>query len=119
MARTVLAVQPTVREGLAASYTTATVDGHAFSNAGRNVFLHVKNAGGVSTTVTIVTPGTVDGLAIPDRTVSIPAGADRFIGPFPKTYEQVDSLLDINEAVYVNAAPQASVSYAAIKLGSL
>ena len=44
--------------------------------------LHVTNGSGGSLTVTIVTPGTSDGLAVADRTVTIPNGEERVIGPF-------------------------------------
>lgn len=40
---------------------------------------HVKNGSGASITLTITTPGTVDGLAIADRTATITAGTDQFI----------------------------------------
>lgn len=122
MARVALSVQSTARTGLEAAYTAATADGHAFDNTRENVFLHVKNGAGADTTVTISTPATVDGLAIPDRTVVVTASEDRFIGPFPKgLYNNDDSEGDtgLAEAVFVNVSPTTSVTYAAIKLGSL
>jgi hypothetical protein len=43
---------------------------------GSDVRLYVKNGSGSSVTVTLATPGTVDGdLAIADRTVTVAAGA--------------------------------------------
>lgn len=52
-------------------------------NDGR-MFLHFKKSGAGACTVTIVTPGTVAGLAIADLTHSVPATTgDRMIGPFP------------------------------------
>ena len=51
-------------------------------NNGRT-FIHVKNGGGSPDTVTIVTQTTVDGNAIADRAVVVPAGEEKFIGPFP------------------------------------
>lgn len=47
---------------------------------GNDVGLLVKNGGGVPCTVTLVTPGTVSGLAVADSAVSIPAGQERLIG---------------------------------------
>ncbi|MFI6249047.1 hypothetical protein [Streptomyces sp. NPDC051016] len=41
---------------------------------GAGVILVVKNADSGSHTVTLVTPGTVDGLAIADRTLAVAAG---------------------------------------------
>jgi len=122
MARAELASQNTSRAGLNATYTPATADGHAIDNASAKAILHVKNGSGVSTVVTIPTPNTVDGLAVTDLTVSIPAGEDRFIGPFPKgVYNQDDSAGDtgIEEAVFINASPTTSVTYAAIKPGAV
>ena len=50
---------------------------------GNNVFLHVKNGGGSPDTVTIVTPGNVQGQGVADISVSVPAGSERMIGPLP------------------------------------
>lgn len=119
MARAVLAVQDSVLAGLTPTFTVATVDGHAFDNRSGKVVLYVKNGGGVSTTVTISTPATVNGLAVADLTVSIPAGEERVIGTFPRgVFNNDDTAGDTGQAdvVFVNAAPQASVTYAALKV---
>lgn len=58
-------------------------------------FLHVKNGGGTTLTVTIVTPGTQDGLAIADRTVSLTAGTDQMIAIPPAYYRSSDGLGDV------------------------
>lgn len=56
-----------------------------FANDGKTL-ARVANGSGGSLTVTIVTPNTVDGgLAIADRTVTVPDGESRVIGPFPKS----------------------------------
>jgi hypothetical protein len=48
------------------------------------VFLHFKKTGAGGCNVTIQTPGNVDGLAIADRVVVVPATVgDVMIGPFP------------------------------------
>lgn len=47
---------------------------------GAGVFLAVKNADATAHTVTLATPGTIDGdLAIPDRAVVVAAGKTSFI----------------------------------------
>ncbi|MFE9737339.1 hypothetical protein [Streptomyces sp. NPDC006477] len=46
-------------------------------------FLAVINGGGVSRTVTVATPGTVDGLAIEDLAVTVAAG-DTALIPLPR-----------------------------------
>lgn len=63
--------------GLAATYRTAALSDKV--TPGDGTFLHVKNGSASAVTVTLVTPGTVDGLAVADRMVSVPATSDRFI----------------------------------------
>lgn len=66
---------------------TAT-DGDGFQNNG-NVFLYISNgnAGAVVVTIDAYPTGNTtpkpDGLTVADRTISIPAGERRMIGPFP------------------------------------
>ena len=98
MARTELTVQAIVRAGDEPTYEAANSDGEEFDNTGKQ-FLHIKNGSGGSITITIVTPGTVDegDLAVADRTIAIPAGKERMIGPFPPaTYNQSDETVDVN-----------------------
>jgi hypothetical protein len=79
-----IAVQSIVRAGLQASYTVlATAHNDSFTNDGKRTFIHVVN-GATATTLTVVTPATVDGLAVADRTVSIGSNEEHFVGPFPK-----------------------------------
>lgn len=120
MARVAITPQAIVRTGLNATYTAALADGHGFTNSGRKKVIHVKNGGAGATVVTIPTPGTIDGLAIPDRTVSVPAGEDRFIGPFSELYENDDSGGDtgISDAVFINTDVQTSVTYAVLYLST-
>lgn len=75
------------RTGLAATYhADLTVSGsntYLIRNPG-NVILHFKKSGAGACVVSITTPNAVDGLAIPSKTVTVPATTgDRFIGPFP------------------------------------
>lgn len=70
-------------DGLAAAYSAASVGGDTLT-PNIDVFLHVKNGGGSSINVTVVTPNlAAGGLAIADSVTAIPAASDRFIGPFP------------------------------------
>lgn len=121
MARTALSLQTTVRSGLEPAYTAATADGEGIDNDSQRVVLHVKNAGGGAVVVSLDTPGTVDGLAIPSLDVTVPAGEERFIGPFPKNvYNQNDSAGDtgLSEAVFIDTDTQTGITLAAILLGS-
>ncbi|MFF0597922.1 hypothetical protein [Streptomyces antibioticus] len=55
------------------------------AQTGAGVFLAVKNGDSESHTVTLATPGTVDGLAIADRTVTVPA-SQTFLIPVTDRY---------------------------------
>lgn len=53
-----------------------------------DVIIRVVNGSASPVTLTIATPGTVDGdLAIPDRTVTVPAGEARLVKPNAATYQ--------------------------------
>jgi hypothetical protein len=95
-----LTVQNITRAGTEPTYVAATVSGDTVNNAG-NVALHYKNASGGAITVTIVTPNTVDGLAVTDRAVAIPAGEERIIGPFQK-------------AIYNDSTGVVSITYSGV-----
>lgn len=110
MARTALAVQQVRRAGLEPAYTAANADGHAIANTGKEV-LHVKNGGGGSINVTAVIPGTVDGQAIGDRVVAVPAGEERIIGPFPGTIYDQPGTTDM----HVDFSGVTSVTVAALR----
>jgi hypothetical protein len=110
MARTALAVQDVTRAGLNPAYTAANVDGHSIENNGL-VALHIKTVA-TPCTVTIQTPGTVDGQAIADRTVALGASAERIIGPFPpRQYNQ-----PTGDGVWVDFSAVTAVTVAALRL---
>jgi hypothetical protein len=111
MARTALAVQDIVRTGLNPSFTAANVDGHAIQNDGRTV-LYVKTVGGAGCTVTILTPGTIDSLAVADRAVVIGTPAERVIGPFPPMYYDQPG----GQEVHVDFTAVAGVTVAALRI---
>lgn len=90
-----LATEAVSKSGLNATYAAANAGGDSFT-PDRSTFLHVKNGDAASKTVTIATPATMAGLAIDDVAVTIPAGEDRFIGPFPPDlFADTDGLADI------------------------
>jgi hypothetical protein len=109
MAMTALSVQNIVRSGLTPSFSAANADGHSVVNDGKKTFVEVKNAGGSSITLTIKTPGTVDGLEVTDRTVTVGATTgDKMIGPFP--------VEDYGASVEITFSAVTSVTCAAFKL---
>ena len=70
-----LPVQTVTATGTTPDYDAASPTGDKVRPGGR-VVLHFRNAGLDPVTVTLVTPGTVQGLAIADRTVTVPAAGD-------------------------------------------
>lgn len=86
MADVNLTTQEITRAGITPAYTaiTATTDTYKFLNDG-DTYLHFKKTGAGASTVTIVTPRTVEGLAVADLTLSVPAtSGDKMVGPFPR-----------------------------------
>lgn len=75
-----LSTQQMAVAGTQATYSAVSASDTADISNGRT-FAHVVNAGASSDTVTVVTPGTVAGLAIADLSVTVPNGQNRFIGP--------------------------------------
>jgi hypothetical protein len=104
-------VQELSRAGITPTYNAGTVtDGDGFTNDGVT-FIHVLNTGG-STTLTIQTPGTVDGLAITDRTVTIPATTGtKLIGPFP-----VDKYNQSDGKVYLDWSQVTGITFAVVRM---
>ena len=119
MARTVLTVQDIVRTGLNPTFVAGdATDNHSFDNTGHNVFFYLKTTG-TAADVTITTPNTVDGLAIADLVVTLPATGERIIGPFPKAlYDTIDRDPDpdIDPAVFVDLDSETGLTLAAIRL---
>ena len=85
MAEVELTSEKITRGGLEATYNAiSTEDTYKADNNGR-MALHFKKTGAGAAVITIVTPGTVDGLAIADRTFTVPATTgDVFEGPLPR-----------------------------------
>ena len=79
-----IAAQKTTLAGTTWTYSAASAaDSVVPNNTGS---LHVKNGSGVSTTITIVDPGlTPFGQANPDLVITVGAGVEKTIGPFPAT----------------------------------
>lgn len=108
-----LSVQAIQLSGTAVSYSAAAGGGDEFPNDGATK-LHVKNGSGSSITVTIDSPNTCNfGLsanAAHDLTVTVPAGTDKFIGPFT-----ADRFNDANGHVTFTYSAVTSVTVAAVK----
>jgi len=110
MARTAINYQQVERAGLVPTPSNASADGNKFTNDGR-IILRVFNDNGSAITVTVQTPGMVDGLSIADRTVSVANGDTKYIGPFPPgIYNQSDGM------VYVDFSAVTDVTVAALRV---
>lgn len=77
-----LAVAKLNRNGVDPAGVAAAALGDDFVNTGKEAVL-LENGSGAPINVTFETPGTVDGLAIADKVVAVPAGGARVVGPFP------------------------------------
>lgn len=87
-----VATQTLAFDGTAPTYSAASSGGDKFT-PGHHTFLHVVNgAAEDAVTATITTPGDVDGLAIPDREVAVPAGEYRMVPVPARTYKAADGL---------------------------
>lgn len=114
---TQLSVQTTVIAGAVPTFTAANVDGHGIINTHGNVVLYVKNGGGSPITVTVQTPVTVEGLALPDLTVTVTNATEKIIGPFKKAvFNQNLSVPAIDDAIAVTFSAITSVTVAALKV---
>lgn len=80
----ILTAQKLPLAGLQPTYASAASGGDQ-APVGQGLFLHVRNGGGSSITVTLTTPGTVGGLDISDATQTIPASGFAFL-PLTATF---------------------------------
>ncbi len=112
MARIALTPLVATRAGIAE--TLSAVDAglqHSFDNTLGDNLLIVKNGGASPITVTLKIAPVMDGAAVTSKTVSVAAGAQMIIGPFPTgLYNQSD------QAVYVDFSASASVTVAALRI---
>lgn len=73
-------------DGLTPVYSAAAAGGDAVA-AGDEVVYHFKNASAGAITVTAVTPGTVQGLAVEDRALVVPANSELFVKLPPSMFQ--------------------------------
>ncbi len=117
MAYTDIATQIIIKGGLEPAYVAATLsEGDKFRNTGKE-FLHVINGGGANPcVVTMVTQAQIKGLDIQDKTVSVPFGEDRMLGPFePGLYNQATGQTDAGKT-YIEYDQVTSVTVAIIRM---
>ena len=105
-----LSVQTIVLGGTAPSYAAAGAGGDEFVNSGRE-FLHIKNGGVGSIDVTINSQRPCDQGYDHDVVVAVGAGAEKMIGPFPKS--RFD---DANGKVQITYSGVSSVTVAVLQV---
>jgi hypothetical protein len=110
-ARVALTAQEIGHGGAAETFVAASAaaTGNKYPCDGK-CWLHVKNTGTIKV-LTVQTPGTVDGLAVAERTISIPATTgDVMIPPFPPSqYAQADGY------VYIDVDLETAVTFAVFR----
>ena len=109
--RATLTVIDCVRSGVTNTVTAAIAEGAKFANDGQT-FLYCLDTGG-DAVLTIKTPGTIDGLAIAEMTVTVTADATagELIGPFPPSiYNQSDG------TVHVTPDDHTSLGYVPVRV---
>jgi hypothetical protein len=84
MVMAVLDKQNINSNGVAPTFSVASSTGDEFKND-ENTFLHVKNGGAASITVTINSQQLCNHGSTHNLSISIPAGGERMIGPFNRT----------------------------------
>lgn len=89
-----LAVQQMTSAGAAITLASAAGGGDTADISNGRTFLWVKNGSASPITVTVTTPGVVDGdLAIADRTVTVANAGEKLIGPLnPRDYGGLASI---------------------------
>lgn len=93
--------------------TAAAGGGDEFENTYGNVLLRILNEDAGSHTVTIASQKTIEGLALADQDVAVPAGESRLIGPF-----RTDVFNDSNNHVQLTYDDVTSVTVGVFKFGS-
>lgn len=96
----VLAPQQINRTGLTPALTAAAAGGDEFQANPASIIL-IRNGSGASITATFVSPGTSNGLAVEDVVVTVPAGADRYVGSY-------------SDDVFKNAQGRVPITYSAV-----
>ncbi len=112
-----LTIQTIGEAGLAPAYAAASAGGDKARNENGDVFLHVKNGGAAAITVTVAaqqTQAVVAGmgkLTKSDVSVSVAAGGEQMIGPFPPL-----AFNDASNDIAISYSGVGSVTIAALRL---
>jgi hypothetical protein len=98
MARATLPLTQSTRDGVVVTETTGdATNGHVCTNDGK-VLILAHNTGASSRTITFITPGTVDGQAVADRTATVATDVSKVFGPFPTADYGASLAIDVSHA---------------------
>lgn len=99
MARSAIPVSALDRVGVAPpSQTNAdSTNKHTLANNGLTLLEIVSSDAGAQTVTFDIVTATVDGVAVPAKSVAVPAGATRYVGPFPTAF--YSSVVNVNPSV--------------------
>lgn len=95
MARTALSVIDVPVAGTNPRPTAANADGHSVTWS-RDIALVAHNGDASSKTITIDVPGTVNGLTITDRPITLAAGTSQIVPLGCAEYRQADGVVHID-----------------------
>jgi len=109
VARSDVTVQKLTTAAPAVVYSAPDAAGIMFPQSDRRV-VHVKNASGAAVTVSLPITETVDGVAVPAKTVVVPAGGERHVGAMGVPYRQPSG------KVHVDFSAVASVTVAVLEV---
>lgn len=102
MARIALTTIAAAPAGIASTLTASTSDGE-IAEVGDNLTLVINNKSAGSVTVAVVTEYTVEGLAVGDTSLAVPAGSTGFVALDSRLFRR-GSAPDAGKA-YVNCTP--------------
>ena len=112
-----LAIQDVVEAGLQVTYVNAASGGDAALNIDGDVILHARNTDVAARTVTVAAqdasedvPG-FGAMTKPNVQVAVPAGEERFIGPFPKR-----AFNDVSNKVQITYSAVTNLTIAALRV---
>lgn len=103
-----VAIQPIPVTGVQPTMAAASPGGDTV-RPGPGTFLFVSNASASPVDVTLVTPGAVDGLAVADRVVTVPAGEMHAIAVTQLYRDPADGL------AHITWSSPTSVTFAALR----
>lgn len=110
LARTVITPTAITSNGVTQTLTAVNADGNNFNNNGATLVV-IANGYTGTITATFQTPRTIDGLAVADKEIAVPAGTTFMAGPFgSNTFNQADG------TVYVDFTETTSVTFGAFYL---